>query len=118
MADINITGSGSNPTANNYTVNNPQANSTQVTFHSASQAVQVCFNNQNTFGTWGVAVPAGGSATALTLAAVENTGFCIQPSGTTCTATTCGAGIRDVPNYNITMGSGMDHGHGHAYGKK
>lgn len=114
MADINITGSGSNPTANNYTVTSPVANSTQVTFHSADEAVQICFKNQGTFGTWGVAVPKGGSATALTLAAVENTGFCIQAAGTTCTATTCSAGIRDVPTYNITMGTGV----GHAHGKK
>lgn len=115
MADINITGSGSNPTANNYTVNNPVANSTQVTFHSADEAVQVCFNNQGTFGTWGVAVPKGGSATVVTLAAVQDTGFCIQPSGTTCSANTC-TSSRLVTTYNITMGSGVSHGHAH--GKK
>ena len=117
MADINITGSGSNSTANNYNVGNPVPGTTQVTFHSADHDVQVCFNNQGTFGTWGLPVPKG-SPTAITLVASENTGFCIQPKGTNCTANTCGSGIREVPTYNITMGSGMAHAHGHAHGKK
>jgi hypothetical protein len=118
MADINITGSGSNATANNYTVKNPVANSTEVSFHSADQAVQICFTNQSTFGTWGLAVPQGGSSTKITLAAAQNTNFCIQPSGTTCQSNTCSQSPRGVQNYNITMGSGMGHEHGQHHAKK
>lgn len=112
MADINITGSSSNQFAgNSYNVPNPQANQTVVTFHSANAAVQVCFTNYATFNTWGLAVPQGGSGTSITVAKVENTSFCIQSSGTTCTSTTCSAGgLKDVTTYNITMGSGVGHG--------
>lgn len=117
MADINITGSSSNQFAgNSYEVPTPHANQSAVTFHSANAAVQVCFTNYNTFNTWGLAVPQGGSATSITLKEVVDTSFCIQTSGTTCTSTTCSSSPRGVTTYDITMGSGL--GKGKKHGKK
>ncbi len=104
MADINITGSSSNPVANNYTVGQ---NQTTVSFHSANAAVQVCFSNYNTFNAWGVPVPQGGSNTVLTIHNRESTDYTVNASTYTCPT---GAKATDATQYTITIGGGMGGG--------
>jgi hypothetical protein len=119
MADIKITGSNSNQFAgNDYEVPDARANQSSVTFHSANAAVQICFTNYDTFGTWGLPVPQGGSSTSITLAQAVPTGFCIQTSGTTCTSSTCSNNPKGVTTYDITMGSSLPGGKGPRPGKK
>ena len=113
MADINITGSGSNPVANNYTVGE---NQTAVSFHSANAAVQVCFSNNTTFGVWGVAIPQGGNKTDVTIASRASVNYEVHPSGYTCPT---GAKPTDATQYTITIGSTPGpHPPGHGQYKK
>jgi len=102
MADINITGTGT-LSANSYNVPNPVAGQTQVSFHSANAISVVCFDNFDTFNTWGVTIGQG-QKQDLTIQNVENTEFTVNLSPYTCPQT---KSPKSSPNYNITMGGNI-----------
>lgn len=103
MADVNITGSGSNSIANNYTVPSGQ---TTVSFHSADNAVRVCFSNSTTFNMAYKEIPKGGQPTTLTIASSVSTNFTTNASGADCP----GANPKEGGPYTITIGGGMGGG--------
>ena len=112
MADVNITGSGSNSIANNYTVPSGQ---TTVSFHSADHDIQVCFSNSSTFNMTGKEIPKGTQPTTLNIVNNVSTNFTTNAKGTTCPS----ANPREGGPYTITIGSTPGtHPPGHGQYKK